>query len=429
MGGTGADQAAADDDFASKLGDGTRDLAFRAARAGVRGVTSSAAFIWRHRRAPVKAARAAKAAGQGGVRAVRAVANFVRMVVSRVMAGAVAVSLPILPVIAAALAVVGAIMAVLAFFLGSSASASTGVANVPAEYEADVIRAGSICQVVTPSVVAAQIDRESGWNPKAVSSAGAQGIAQFMPSTWEAAGRDGDGDGTADVWDAHDAIWSQGNYMCGLAKQVEAAKGSGRLTGDTLQLTLAAYNAGIGSVLKYGTVPPFAQTTDYVRGIVELSRGRYAAVGGGDPGATAGTLGPRLVMGGDGYHVDTSAMGIPALSNSYEVYQCTWWAFMRRQSMGKPVDAHMGDGAQWNDTAVRLGYRVSGSPKPGDVMCLEPGVLGSDGRYGHVAVVERVNPDGSILVSQSGRGWMSVVTQTISAAQLRDNSGAVSFIH
>ncbi|MFR2313438.1 MAG: transglycosylase SLT domain-containing protein [Bifidobacterium sp.] len=49
------------------------------------------------------------------------------------------------------------------------------------QYEADVIRAGSICQVVTPSIIAAQIEQESNWNPKAGSGAGAQGIAQFMP--------------------------------------------------------------------------------------------------------------------------------------------------------------------------------------------------------------------------------------------------------
>ena len=59
--------------------------------------------------------------------------------------------------------------------------------------------------------------------------------------------------------------------MCGLA-QVETAKKSGKLTGDTLQLTLAAYNAGLGSVLKYGGIPPFTETTNYVKRIVDLAR-------------------------------------------------------------------------------------------------------------------------------------------------------------
>ena len=426
----GARLTVADDDFASKLGSATRDLTFKAARAGVKGVNSSAKFIWRHRRAPVKAARDVQATGQAAVRAARVAANFVRMAASRVIAGAASISLPILPVIAAMLAVLGVLLAVMGAFLGSNASEST-VSGVPAEYEADVIRAGSICQVVTPSIIAAQIDQESNWNPKAGSSAGAQGIAQFMPSTWASAGKDGDGDGKADIWDPHDAIWSQGNYMCGLASQVETAKKSGKLTGDTLQLTLAAYNAGIYAVMRYGSVPPYAETTKYVQRIVELSRTKYAASGGGngDSGPTAGTLKPKLVMR-DGYHVDIEKMGLHYTRfPDYDTYQCTWWAAMRRNQIGKPVDAHMGNGAQWNDTAARLGYKVSNNPKPGDVMCFEGGVLGSDGYYGHVAVVEQVNSDGSILISQSGTGWMAVVAQTISAAQLKANAAGVSFIH
>lgn len=422
---------AADDDPTSRLAGTARDLTFKATRKGVKGVTSSARFIWRHRRAPAKAAHGAKAAGRTGARMARAVVQAVRAAASRIVAGVASVSLPVIPIIAAMLAVLGVLMAVMAAFLGSSASADTGVANVPAEYEADVLRAGSICQVVTPSVIAAQIDQESGWNPKAGSGAGAQGIAQFMPDTWASAGKDGDGDGKADIWNPHDAIWSQGNYMCGLASQVESAKKAGRLTGDTLQLTLAAYNAGIGAVMKYGTIPPYAETTNYVRRIVELSRSKYAASGGdnGDSGPTAGTLKPKLVMR-DGYHVDIEKMGLHYTRfPDYDTYQCTWWAAMRRNQIGKPVDAHMGNGAQWNDTAARLGYKVGRKPKPGDVMCFEAGVHGADGYYGHVAVVEQVNSDGSILISQSGTGWMAVVTETISASELAAMGNGISFIH
>ena len=420
---------AADDDPASQLGAATRDLTFKAARKGVKGVNSSARFIWRHRRAPAKAVRGAKAVGTTGARVARAAVNLVRAAASRIAAGAASISLPIVPVIAALIAVLGVLLAVMGAFLGSSASESTGVANVPAEYEADVIRAGSICQVVTPSIIAAQIDQESNWNPNAGSSAGARGIAQFMPSTWASAGKDGDGDGKADIWNPHDAIWSQGNYMCDLASQVETAKKSGRLAGDTLQLTLAAYNAGLGNVLKYGTIPPFTETTNYVKRIIDLARSKYTSSGGDDSGATVGTLSPKLVMS-DSWHVNIEAMGLHyARFPDYDTYQCTWWAAMRRNQIGKPVDAHMGNGAQWNDTAARFGYKVSKSPKPGDVMCFEAGVLGADGYYGHVAVVEQVNSDGSILISQSGTGWMAVVTQTISAAQLKANAGGISFIH
>lgn len=180
---------------------------------------------------------------------------------------------------------------------------------------------------------------------------------------------------------------------------------------------------------KYGTIPPFTETTNYVKRIIDLARSKYTSSGGDDSGATVGTLSPKLVMS-DSWHVNIEAMGLHyARFPDYDTYQCTWWAAMRRNQIGKPVDAHMGNGAQWNDTAARLGYKVGRSPKPGDVMCFEAGVLGADGYYGHVAVVEQVNSDGSILISQSGTGWMAVVTQTISSAQLKANAGGVSFIH
>lgn len=418
----GARLTAADDDFASKLGSTTRDLSFKAARAGVKGVNSSAKFIWRHRRSPAKAVRGAKATGQAAVRAARAAANFVRMAASRVIAGAASISLPIMPVIAAMLAVLGVLLAVMGAFLGSSASEST-VSGVPAEYEADVIRAGSICQVVTPSIIAAQIDQESNWNPKAGSSAGAQGIAQFMPSTWASAGKDGDGDGKADIWNPHDAIWSQGNYMCGLASQVETAKKSGKLTGDTLELTLAAYNAGLGSVLRYGMVPSFEETINYVRRIKELAATKYTATGTAE-GGTVGSLEPKLTVSGG----IVSTAGITP-DTRYPWGQCTWWAATRRADIGKPIPG-WGNAATWAGSAASAGYTVDGSPSAGSVIVFQPGVLGASADYGHVAMVEEVRGDGSILISESNALGLGVVsTREISASQLAAAGNGVRYIH
>ena len=416
---TGARLTAADDDFASKLGSATRDLSFKAARTGVRGVNSSAKFIWRRRRAPVKAVRSVKATGQAAMRAARAAANFARTSVSRAIAGAASISLPIMPVIAAMLAVLGVLLGA---FLGSSASEST-VSGVPAEYEADVIRAGSICQVVTPGVIAAQIDQESGWNPKAGSSAGAQGIAQFMPSTWASAGKDGDGDGKADIWNPHDAIWSQGNYMCGLASQVETAKKSGKLTGDTLELTLAAYNAGLGSVLRYGMVPPFEETINYVRRIKELAATKYTATGTAE-GGTVGSLEPKLTVSGG----IVSTAGITP-DTRYPWGQCTWWAATRRADIGKPIPG-WGNAATWAGSAASAGYTVDGSPSAGSVIVFQPGVLGASAGYGHVAMVEEVRGDGSILISESNVLGLGVVsTREISASQLAAAGSGVRYIH
>lgn len=414
---------AADDDPASQLGDATRDLTFKAVRKGVRGVTSSARFIWRHRHAPSRAVRGVRAAASTGARVARAAANLVRAAASRIAAGAASISLPVLPIIAAMIAVLGVLLAVMGAFLGSSASESTGVANVPAEYEADVVRAGSICPTVTPSIIAAQIEQESNWNPKAGSSAGAQGIAQFMPSTWASAGKDGDGDGKADIWNPHDAIWSQGNYMCGLASQVETAKKSGRLTGDTLELTLAAYNAGLGSVLRYGMVPPFEETINYVRRIKELAATKYTATGTAE-GGTVGSLEPKLTVSGG----IVSTAGITP-DTRYPWGQCTWWAATRRADIGKPIPG-WGNAATWAGSAASAGYTVDGSPSAGSVIVFQPGVLGASADYGHVAMVEEVRGDGSILISESNALGLGVVsTREISASQLAAAGNGVRYIH
>lgn len=415
--------AAADDDPASQLGDATRDLTFKAVRKGVRGVTSSARFIWRHRHAPSRAVRGVRAAASTGARVARAAANLVRAAASRIAAGAASISLPVLPIIAAMIAVLGVLLAVMGAFLGSSASESTGVANVPAEYEADVVRAGSICPTVTPSIIAAQIEQESNWNPKAGSSAGAQGIAQFMPSTWASAGKDGDGDGKADIWNPHDAIWSQGNYMCGLASQVETAKKSGKLTGDTLELTLAAYNAGLGSVLRYGMVPPFEETINYVRRIKELAATKYTATGTAE-GGTVGSLEPKLTVSGG----IVSTAGITP-DTRYPWGQCTWWAATRRADIGKPIPG-WGNAATWAGSAASAGYTVDGSPSAGSVIVFQPGVLGASADYGHVAMVEEVRGDGSILISESNALGLGVVsTREISASQLAAAGNGVRYIH
>lgn len=140
--------------------------------------------------------------------------------------------------------------------------------SVPAAYADLVQRAGATCSAAPPSVLAAQIEAESGWNPQARSPAGAQGIAQFLPDTWARYGVDGDGDGTADVWNPADAIAAQARYDCVLAAQMSAALQNGQVTGNLTELMLAAYNAGPRAVLTARGIPLFVETRDYVSKIM-----------------------------------------------------------------------------------------------------------------------------------------------------------------
>lgn len=135
------------------------------------------------------------------------------------------------------------------------------------------------CPQVTASLLAAQLYTESSFDPKAVSPVGAEGIAQFMPSTWAQYGADGDGDGVKDVFNPADAVAAQAKYDCVLANEVKG------VPGDPTENMLAAYNAGSGAVIKFGGIPPYAETRDYVKNIRDLAAKWADAIQPGVPGS------------------------------------------------------------------------------------------------------------------------------------------------
>lgn len=92
--------------------------------------------------------------------------------------------------------------------------------------------------------------------------------------------------------------------------------------------------------------------------------------------------------------------------NSYEFSQCTWWAYTRRHQLGLPVGSYFGNGNQWASSARSLGYWVDNTPhNVGDIMVFKSGQAGADSYYGHVAIVERINPDGSVTTSECGAAF------------------------
>jgi cell wall-associated NlpC family hydrolase len=158
----------------------------------------------------------------------------------------------------------------------------------------DLVRAaGLTCAAAPASILAAQVEAESSWNPAARSPAGAEGIAQFMPGTWRTWGSDADGDGRRSPWSPADALAAQARYDCALAAQMRAAISAGRVSGPVTDLMLAAYNAGPQAVLDAHGVPPLTETRDYVARITSRA-GAYADTTG--PKAPQGSFGDRVVL-------------------------------------------------------------------------------------------------------------------------------------
>jgi hypothetical protein len=125
---------------------------------------------------------------------------------------------------------------------------------VPAAYRAPLLAAAARWSV-SAALLAAQLMAESGFDPGAVSPAGAAGIAQFMPSTAAAYG-------LGDPFDPDAAIDAQAHLMSDLLRQFEAP-----------ELALAAYNAGPAPVAACGCVPGYPETQAYVARIMALLGG------------------------------------------------------------------------------------------------------------------------------------------------------------
>jgi soluble lytic murein transglycosylase-like protein len=115
-------------------------------------------------------------------------------------------------------------------------------------YLAALINEAAKTHGVDPRLVAAVASRESAWNATAVSRTGACGIMQLMPSTARHLG-------VSNIFDSRENIFGGTRYLRALLDS---------FNGD-VDLTLAAYNAGPGAVQKFGGIPPYRETQDYVR--------------------------------------------------------------------------------------------------------------------------------------------------------------------
>jgi soluble lytic murein transglycosylase-like protein len=130
----------------------------------------------------------------------------------------------------------------------------------------DLIQAAAAKYGLDASVLKGLIKQESGFNPNAGSPAGAQGLTQLMPATAASLG-------VTDVHDPAQAIDGGARY---LKLQLD------RFGGDYTK-ALAAYNAGPGAVQRFGGVPPYAETRNYVTKVLGYADQFRSQQGGAQP--------------------------------------------------------------------------------------------------------------------------------------------------
>jgi transglycosylase-like protein with SLT domain/D-alanyl-D-alanine carboxypeptidase-like protein len=142
--------------------------------------------------------------------------------------------------------------------IGAGAGAADGQAAggglpgfVPEQYRAPILRSAARWEVPA-ALLAAQLEAESGFNPRAVSPAGAEGIAQFMPGTAASYA-------LRDPFDPVAAIDAEAHLMSDLLRDF-----------GSISLALAAYNAGAGAVAACHCVPAIPETQAYVARILAL---------------------------------------------------------------------------------------------------------------------------------------------------------------
>ena len=200
--------------------------------------------------------------------------------------------------------------------------------------------------------------------------------------------------------------------------------------GDTVDSIVAKYGGNKADMVSYNDLELAGSLTEGKNVIVpggvlpENERPGYAAsraATNSRRNAASGSYGSNSASGGYG----TSYGGIVSAGNKYAWGNCTWYAYERRMQLGRPVGSFWGNASTWAYAAAAAGLAVNGTPAPGAIMQ-------NGGGYGHVAIVESINPGVSITISEMngyrfGGGFNRVGHGNISWGEA--TSGYYKYIH
>lgn len=325
--------------------------------------------------------------------------------------------------------------------------------KIPNDWEQYVVWASLVSGVPT-SWIAAQIEAESGWDPTlGANSAGASGLTQFIPSTWQTYGHGGSPN------DPQAAIRAMGEYLRDLRSQLQPVIDA-HPDIPAVELIMAGYNAGPGAVQNYSGVPPYSETQTYlsrIRGLASIYAKTYGdQVGGKSDGSvekgavpytddTANVTGNQAgsnncssqnysggtVSGTDDYPWAGYVEAANPVTGMYYV-NCTDFSLWRlNQQVGATDPEHpkytngnfasvpLGNGGEWATAWRAKGWPADNTPEVGAMAHFAPGAVGASQQYGHIAVVQAVNDDGTVTIEEyNGVTPYAYGTRTIPADQV-----------
>lgn len=326
--------------------------------------------------------------------------------------------------------------------------------KIPNDWEQYVVWASKVSGVPT-SWIAAQIEAESGWDPTlGANSAGASGLTQFIPSTWATYGHGGSPN------DPQAAIRAMGEYLRDLRAQLKPVIDA-HPDVPAVELVMAGYNAGPGAVQNYGGVPPYSETQTYlsrIRGLASIYAKTYGdQVGGKSDGSvekgavpytddtanvTGGQAGssnncsPQSYSGGkvtgtDDYPWANQVEAPNPVTGMYYV-NCTDFALWRlnqqvgatdpnspKYTNGNFASVPLGNGGEWATAWRAKGWPADNTPEVGAMAHFAPGAVGASQQYGHIAVVQAVNDDGTVTIEEyNGATPYKYSTRTVPADQV-----------
>lgn len=185
--------------------------------------------------------------------------------------------------------------------------------------------------------------------------------------------------------------------------------------GDTVESLAAKYSADTARIVSFNDLE-----------LAGISAGKQIVIPGGVLPDTErpGYVAPRSAVSqgsyNGGYSTINAQIASASAGNRYAVGNCTWYAYERRMQLGRPVGSFWGNAATWAMYARAAGYLVDNVPSVGAVMQ-------NGGGFGHVAVVESVNSDGSITISEMNYAgnFNRVTSRTVGAGSV----GGFNYIH